>query len=168
MLELHATIKKVFKETEFCSFVWYLPEPNGHILCWISWLLDYVTAGRTELLPGRFLMPGLCWQWFTKEASFPQCILHVSIKTRVWKAYWSRGCRRVTGFNCASGEVVAHPSPKGKRAASVLGEDKESKRRFFVMELSNLSYSFYIWFSGTEGSEERNLKQTWIWNWAFN
>lgn len=68
---------------------------------------------------------------------------------------------------CQRKWCVVIPAGEGGLLSSSGLWGKRKRDKFFVMELSNFSY-FYIWFSGTERSEERNLKKTGVWDGSFN
>lgn len=99
--------------------------------------------------------------------SFAQSLI-VSLRTTGWKSWRSHRCRGLIGFNCVSGSgVLSSLQGEGGLLSSSGLWGKRKRDKFFVMELSNFSY-FYIWFSGTERSEERNLKKTGVWDGSFN
>lgn len=98
----------------------------------------------------------------------PSTGLHCLHQNHRLKTWWSRRCRGLIGFLCVRGSGVL-PIPAGGKGGAfhlVVCEIKE-RGKFFVTKLSHFSYSFYIWFSGTERSEERHLKWIGIFRWLF-
>lgn len=140
-----------------------------HIFHTISWLLNYVIPSDTEFPLGRCLPADpTAGDILQVRLPVPSTGLHCLHQNHRLKTWWSRRCRGLIGFLCVRGSGVL-PIPAGGKGGAfhlVVCEIKE-RGKFFVRKLRDLPYSFYIWFSGTERSEERPLK--WIGNfrWLF-